>query len=570
MRARFATLTIILQLLGVSPIMAVEVYHNPIINADYSDPDVCVGASGEDFYMTASSFNCSPGLPILHSKDLVHWTIVGHAVKRLYPLERYASPQHGKGVWAPIIRYNRSTHLYYIYWGDPDVGVFVVTAKDPAGEWSEPALVVEGKGIIDPAVLWDEDGRCYMVNAYAGSRACINSILSIRELTSDGMHQKGEPRIVFDGSSSWNHTCEGPKLYKRDDYYWIFCPAGGVKVGHQLAMRSRSPFGPYEARTVLQRGNTDVNGPHQGALVSLRSGEDWFFHFQDKEAYGRVVWLEPVKWENGWPVIGNNGEPVLSYRMPAVGKDCPKVEYQTSDEFNDGLGLQWQWNANYQENFGQPMANGQMRLFCHRKSAEYANLLEVGNLMLQKTPADNFTVTTKVSLSAREDGQYGGLVCMGIDYIALVLRRVGDEFEIQQITYLDEDKNNDSAKENRIAGEEVVNTICKLRPSSVDGPGFLPRANHCEAYLRLVVEYVGGVKDMEYPTPRGHKTTPAHEARVKMLYSLGGRKFKDTGISFRMCQNKWMGAKIGLMAMEPSTCRNSGWIDIDWFRVECE
>lgn len=121
-------------------------YTNPVINADYSDPDVCVGPSGEDYYMTASSFQCIPGLPILHSRDLVNWEIVNYAVKQLEPAELFAKPSHGNGVWAPSIRYHEGE--YYIYWGDPDNGVFMVKTRggDPAGEWEKPLLVIAGKG----------------------------------------------------------------------------------------------------------------------------------------------------------------------------------------------------------------------------------------------------------------------------------------------------------------------------------------------------------------------------------------------------------------------------------------
>ena len=140
-------------------------YTNPVINADYSDPDVCVGPSGEDYYMTASSFHCTPGLPILHSKDLVNWQIVGYALKNLYEgdnelLAHFSSrPQHGNGVWAPSIRYHQGQ--YYIYWGDPDFGVMMVKTKNgnPAGEWENPVCVIRGQGYIDTTPLWDDDGR---------------------------------------------------------------------------------------------------------------------------------------------------------------------------------------------------------------------------------------------------------------------------------------------------------------------------------------------------------------------------------------------------------------------------
>ena len=156
-------------------------YTNPVINADYSDPDVCVGASGEDYYMTASSFQCVPGLPILHSKDLVNWEIINYALGNLYEgdcrlLEHFSKPQHGAGVWAPSIRYHDG--WYYIYWGDPDFGVYMVKTQDPAGKWEAPVCIIKGTGYIDTTPLWDEDGRCYMVNGWANSR----SKLAVRSL----------------------------------------------------------------------------------------------------------------------------------------------------------------------------------------------------------------------------------------------------------------------------------------------------------------------------------------------------------------------------------------------------
>jgi beta-xylosidase len=301
-------------------------YTNPIINADYSDPDICVGASGEDFYMTASSFQCAPGLPVLHSKDLVNWQIIGHALREQTPYEVFNQPAHGMGVWAPSIRYNNGE--YYIYWGDPDYGVYMVKTKNPAGRWDDPVLVIPGKGMIDTCPLWDEDGRCYLAYAYAGSRSGIKSVLSVRELSSDGTKPIGDPVLVFDGNNV-HHTAEGAKFYKHNGYYWIMCPAGGVATGWQLAMRSKSPYGPYECKTVLAQGETNVNGPHQGGWIQTKQGEDWFVHFQDKGAYGRVVHLQPVTWTNGWPVMGIDkdgdmcGESVTTYRKPNVGKTYP-------------------------------------------------------------------------------------------------------------------------------------------------------------------------------------------------------------------------------------------------------
>ena len=346
-------------------------YTNPVLYADYSDPDVCavgerlrVGepVSGMDYYLTASSFNCIPGLPILHSKDLVNWEIIGHALQEQEPKEIFDKPQHGKGVWAPSIRYHEGE--FYIYWGDPDYCIFMVKSKDPAGAWEKPVCVIAGKGMIDPCPLWDSDGRCYLINGWANSRCGFNSVLTVRELSADGTRQIGQPRIVFDGGQV-NHTSEGPKFYKRDGYYWIMNPAGGVAMGWQLAMRSKSPYGPYEWKRVMWQGKTNINGPHQGAWVHTAHGEDWFLHFNDKGAYGRVVYLQPVDWSSGWPIMGKNGEPVTTYNKPKSGSNTI-VNPQESDEFNDGtLGLQWQWHANYHQFYGMPTADGAMRIYTY-------------------------------------------------------------------------------------------------------------------------------------------------------------------------------------------------------------
>ena len=337
-------------------------YTNPVINADYSDPDVCVGPSGEDYYLTASSFQCTPGLPILHSKDLVNWEIINYAIGNLYEgddnlLEHFKTPQHGNGVWAPSIRYHDGQ--YYIYWGDPDFGVYVVKTVngDPAGEWTKPVCIIRGAGYIDTTPLWDDDGRCYLVNGWANSRSKFASVLTVREMSPDGMRPIGQPVIVFDGNGTENRTCEGPKFYKRDGWYWIMCPAGGVPTGFQLAMRSKSPYGPYEHKIVLQQGKTNINGPHQGAWVHTKYGEDWFLHFQDKEAYGRVVHLNPVDWSTGWPIMGKKGEPVTTYKKPITNNQYPITNPVESDEFNAPvMGKQWAWHANYDEKFGVPTA----------------------------------------------------------------------------------------------------------------------------------------------------------------------------------------------------------------------
>lgn len=516
-----------------NPDLGNGMYKNPVINADYSDPDVvCVG---DDYYMTASSFNCIPGLPILHSKDLVNWELIGHAVTKLQPKAVFDRPSHGNGVWAPCISYHNGE--FYIYWGDPDYGVFMVKTKDPAGKWEDPVCVIPGKGMIDTSPLWDEDGRVYLVNGWANSRNRFASVITVRELNAEGTKAISDPVIVFDGNGTENRTCEGPKFYKRNGWYWVMFPAGGVPTGFQVAMRSQSPFGPYEAKKVLAQGKSKINGPHQGAWIHTQYGEDWFMHFQDKEAYGRVVHLQPVTWKDNWPVMGKVpskgycGEPYETYKMPKAASHV-NMNPVESDEFNKPkLGLQWQWHANYQQWFGMPTSMGVMRIYTYKSNATIWN---VPNLLLQKTPADNFTATAKLQLTAKDQGQMGGIIMMGLDYSALVVKRVGNEFELQQITCHMADKK----------GEEEVKVLATLKPTSVDKIDYQP-AIHESVYMRMVVK----------------------AGKMQFFFSKDGKKYEQVGDEFTMREGKWIGAKIGMVAKEPGGKANRGWIDVDWFRV---
>ncbi len=520
-------------------------YSNPILFADYSDPDVCV--VGDDYYLTASSFNCIPGLPILHSKDLVNWEIIGHALHQQLPISHYEKVQHGKGVWAPSIRVHNG--IFYIYWGDPDYGVMMTKSSNPSYGWSKPQCVIKGKGIIDTCPLWDEDGRCYLVNAYAASRKHINSILMVRELSLDGTTAIGNPTIVFDGNSNGDFTSEGPKFYKKDGYYYIMWPAGGVENGWQMCGRSKKPYGPYEYRRVMDQGGSSINGPHQGGWVHTSMGEDWFVHFQDKGCYGRVVHLQPMKWHDGWPVIGSDadgdgvGEPVMKHCKPKTnGIICEINNPIESDEFNTTqMGLQWQWQANYREEYGMPTSLGIFRIYTHKMKKSDKNMMCVPNMLLQKVTSETFQTTTKICLAAKASGQCGGLVMMGRDYSALAVKRVGEKFELQHIICKDADK--DSL--------ETIKTLAIFHPSSQDKTDYKP-ALYMTIYLRLNVEKGG---------------------KIRFAYSLDGKKFKSCSNTFQMREGVWIGAKMGLFAVEPPTDANGkitdcGYLDADWFRID--
>jgi beta-xylosidase len=498
-------------------------YTNPVIYADYSDPDVI--RVGNNFYMTSSSFAHFPGLPILHSNDLVNWSIIGHAIAQ-YPIKAFDAPQHGNGVWAPSIRFHGGE--YYIYFGDPDNGIFMTKARDPAGPWDSLVLVREAKGWIDPCPLWDDDGNVYLVHAWAKSRASINSMLTLNKMNAEGTRVLDGGVTIFDGRID-QPTIEGPKIYKRDGYYYIFAPAGGVKSGWQTVLRSRALYGPYEAKVVLEQGTTRVNGPHQGAWVETAKGESWFMHFQDRNAYGRIVYLEPMHWVEGWPMIGVDldkngvGEPVACHRKPNVGQVYPIRVPATSDEFSsDTLGLQWQWESNPDSDWCSLDARrGWLRLFPQSLKPAAKNLWGAGNIVDQKIPGPQLLCETCLDCSALVDGDEAGLLVLGVDYSYVAVRRTPSDLRIVQVICRDADRGNQ---------EEVVanSSIGKDR-----------------VILRLRME---------------------GEGRCDFGYSLDGRKFRRLGNEFVAKAGKWVGAKIGLFAVQLNDVRQRGFADCDWVR----
>jgi beta-xylosidase len=496
-------------------------YRNPIIYADYSDPDAI--RVGGDFYMVASSFNSAPGIPILHSKDLVGWKIIGHVFEQQIPIDVFRKPQHGNGVWAPAIRYHKGE--FYIYYPDPDFGIYLTKAKKPTGPWSRPLLIKQAKGWIDPCPFWDDDGNAYLVHAWANSRSGIKSILTINRMSADGERILDEGRTVFDGRI--NHpTIEGPKLYKRNGYYYIFAPAGGVPTGWQTVLRSRNIYGSYEDRIVLARGKTEINGPHQGAWIELQSGESWFLHFQDLGAYGRVVHLQPMQWKDDWPVIGDDddgdgvGEPVLSHRKPNVGASARPVVPQTSDEFESkARGPQWQWHANFEANWSSLSARpGWLRLNTPETSNSGPNLWSVPNLLLQKLPAPSFTVTTRMEFAGLNVGQKSGLLLMGADYAYIAIERTSSGFRLVRVTCGDADKGSAEITDEEILwkGKSVM-----LRMQMVDG----------------------GI--------------------AQFSYSRDGTQFFPIGKKFKARPGHWIGAKVGLFSVGDGP---RGFAEYDWFR----
>lgn len=504
-------------------------YKNPVLYADYSDPDAI--RVGDDFFMTASSFNEAPGLPILHSTDMINWKLVNHALPDVFPIKHFSTPKRGDGVWAPSIRFHNNE--YYIYWGDPDFGIYMVKTKNPFGKWEDPVLVEEGKGIIDTCPFWDEDGNAYIVHGWAGSRAGVKSLLTIKKMNAEGTKVLDKGKHIFDGHE--NHpTVEGPKVYKRNGYYYIFAPAGGVATGWQLVLRSKNIYGPYDKKIVLEQGKSTINGPHQGAWVDTKNGEDWFYHFQDADTYGRIVHLQPMKWINDWPFIGVDqdkngiGEPVLTYKKPTISNKSEIINPSETDNFKgNDIGLQWQWSANPSIVWYSKLANQNfLRLFSIKVPENSNNLWTVPNLLTQKFPAQNFTASTKLKLTPEDatEGKTAGLLIMGTDYQSLVITNKKDGYYLQLIRAEKAEKNNP---------EKILSEV-KLSTN--------------EVFLKVKVSEPNGI--------------------CQFSFSENGKKYTSIGEPFQAKPGKWIGAKVGVYSISSQDAKRGGYADFDWFRID--
>lgn len=389
-------------------------YTNPILVSDFSDPDVI--RDGEDFYMVSSSFNFNPGLPVLHSRNLVEWELIGHIIDEL-PLGEYKEFVHGGGVWAPALR--KHDGVFYCTYPLYGHGIWVSKAEDIRGPWSKPWCLYPYEGAEDPCPIWTDDGKCYLAIGFAKSKAGFNSQIAVLEVAPDLSRTLSENyTVVYDGHND-NPCIEGPKFYKHGDYYYIYCPAGGVKHGWQTALRSKNIYGPYESKIVMMRHDGNINGPHQGALVDLPDGGWAFIHFCDKDAYGRITYLQPAKWINDWCICGEITDELIS-GTPVEFGDYP-VDIETgddisySDDFGDGLSPVWQTPAVCGKDWYK-ISDGL------RICADECNVYNRGRMLTQRFSAYNFTAETRVDVSAMSGG-YAALAVIGLSSYSLCISR---------------------------------------------------------------------------------------------------------------------------------------------------
>ena len=390
-------------------------YMNPVLNADYSDPDVIrVGAK---YYMVASDFHFM-GIQVLESDDMVNWHIVSQVFDRLDYPGWNQNRHYAGGSWAPSIRHHDGH--FYVYFCTPDEGLFMSSADDPRGPWTPLHCLKEVPKWEDPCPFWDEDGKAYLGRSKYGAGPII-----IHKMSTDGRMLLDDGVTVYTGP-----VAEGTKFLKRKGYYYLVIAEGGVSQGWQTVLRSRNIYGPYEKRVVLQQGSTGVNGPHQGALVDTPDGQWWFYHFQETSPRGRVVHLQPARWVDDWPLMGVDingngiGEPVAVWTCPQPS--VPSLP-QTSDDFSGtgkfwagqqqrSLGLQWQWNHNpADEAWSLTARKGWLTL----KAQKAAKLKESRNMLTQKTMGYASVATTKMDCARLTDGTCAGLLCTGRQFMGI-------------------------------------------------------------------------------------------------------------------------------------------------------
>lgn len=484
-------------------------YRNPILNADYSDPDAI--RVGDRYYMVVSDFHFT-GMQVLESEDLVNWKIISQIYDR-FDLPGWDSNRHyAGGSWAPAIREHGG--LFYVYFCTPDEGLFMSTAADPHGPWAPLHCVKKVKKWEDPCPLWDDDGQAYLGHSVHGAGPII-----VHRMSADGRELLDEGQTVYTGP-----VAEGTKWLKRDGYYYLCIPEGGVRTGWQTMLRSRDIYGPYERKIVLEQGSTAVNGPHQGALVDTPEGEWWFMHFQSVTPTGRVVHLQPARWKDGWIEIGEDydgngvGEPVSAYRKPTVQAETRPYIPDMSDEFDDNdlywrggqqsaLALQWQWCHNPVDS-AWSLTEREGWLTLHAMKA--ANLKECRSMLTQKTIGQPGEATVMMDCRGIADSTFAGMLCTGKEFRAVGVCADG--------IYTETD------------GKREI--ISRRRPKRI--------------YLRTALD---------------NKTNA-----FRFYYSTDGRKYIPAGDFFTMRDGYWKGVRTGVYCY--NTAGNGGKVQFDFFRYE--
>lgn len=387
-------------------------YVNPVLPGDYSDID-CIRV-GADYYGVSSTFQYSPGFVILHSKDLVNWSILGHVVKDIAAISPDMNwdkmNRYGRGIWAGAIRYH--DNKFWVYFGDPDEGYFMSTAKQAEGPWEPLHRLTAEKGWDDGCPFWDENGQAYFI----GTNFSDGYKIHLFKMSADGKSLiKGSDKVIYQSKGS-----EANKLYKINGLYYHFFSE--VRDGGRAIMmeRSKNIWGPYEGPKKLSHVQRKYNEPNQGGIVQTGKG-DWYFlthHGSGGDWAGRIMSLLPVNWVDGWPIIGKAGPDTIGQMVWSGKKPVSTnkiVTPQATDDFkNSFLSPQWEWN--YQprpEKWSLTERPGWLRLHAF-KPLENNNLLKAGNTLTQRSYRTlSNEVIVKLDVRGMSDGQRAGLAHFG-------------------------------------------------------------------------------------------------------------------------------------------------------------
>ena len=472
-------------------------YRNPVLLADYSDPDAI--RVGDRYYLVASDFHFM-GMQVLESDDLVNWRIVSQIYDRFDLPGWNENAHYAGGSWAPSIRYHDGR--FYVFVCTPDEGLFMSSSPDPAGPWDPLHCVKAVYHWEDPCPFWDEDGQAYLGHSLWGAGPII-----LHRMSADGKELLDEGVTVYQGP-----VAEGTKIHKWNGTYYLSIPEGGVGGGWQTVLRAKDIYGPYERKVVLETGSTSVNGPHQGAIVDTPSGEWWFLHFQERDPLGRVVHLQPMHWEDGWPVMsedhdGNGiGEPVPGWEKPDTGKTHPRELPASSDSFKGGkLGLQWQFNHNpVDEAWSVTRRKGRLAL----DALEAPSFRAARNTLTQKIMGYTGSYTVRMDLGDLAEGQKAGLACMGRDnyYAGVHQAPAGRKLFVEK------------------DGENLAST-------PLEGG---------KLWLRLT---------FDANAPDG----------FAFSFSLDGKRFEPLGDAFAAHNGYWKGARVALYSYNESRSGGTAW-----------
>jgi len=492
-----------------------EPARNPIIWADV--PDVAVIRVGDTYYMSSTTMHMSPGLPIMKSKDLVNWELIGYAYDRLVENDAMnlenGQQCYGRGSWASSFRYHNGT--YYVSTFSSTSGrTHIYTTRDiEKGNWKETSFA---PSLHDHSLFFDKNGCVYMLYGVGNLR--------LVELESDlsGIKEGGFDEVVINNASAVAGSnimlpAEGSQLRQIDGKYYVMnitWPRGGMRT--QIIHRADKITGPYEGKVVLQD-----QGVAQGCLIDTPDGKWYAVLFQDNGSVGRSPWLVPVRWDDGWPVLGVDGKAPQTVDIDDKEEGFGNIV--ASDEFNrkpgEPLPLAWQWNHNPDNRFwsiGQ--RSGYLRLTTGRMDKD---VLGARNMLTQRTFGPVSAAITKIEVAQMKDGDCAGLITLQRRYGFVGVKTEGDSKSIIMV----------STRSNR---PEEVESIPLTQPI---------------VYLKIECDF-------------RNRTDKAY-----FYYSLDGATWSKIGSVLQMTYTlpHFMGYRFGLFNFATKT--SGGFVDFDFFRI---